>query len=211
VAAIVVGRKRLAPEPNVRYSAFVDMSGGSSDSACLAVAHRASGAIVVDLVISQTGRPPFNPRRAIGKFAGVLKEYRVSAVTGDAFGGQTYRYDFREFGIGYRVVDRPKSDLYEELEPRLNAGEVELPDIGKLQEQLLTLVWRGTKIDHMPADHDDFANAVAGVIYVAAKSSAAPFILRPDQLARIATMSPRDRFGRSSAMTKFSPRQLGYR
>lgn len=210
MTAIVAGRKRLAPEPKVRYCAFVDMSGGSNHSACLAVAHRPPGRIVVDLVISQTGRPPFNPRQAIGKFAGVLKEYRVTAVTGDAFGGQTYRCDFREFGIGYRVVDLPMSDLYEELEPRLNAGEVELPDVGELQEQLLTLVWRGAKIDHMPADHDDFANAAAGVVYVAAKSSIAPFILPPDQIQRIAAM-PRDRFSRSGAMTKFSPRQLGYR
>jgi hypothetical protein len=174
------------------------------------VAHRAPGRIVVDLVISQTGRPPFNPRQAIGKFAGVLKEYRVSAVTGDAFGGQTYRYDFREFGIGYRVVDRPKSDLYEELEPRLNAGEVELPDIRELQEQLLTLVWRGTKIDHMPADHDDFANAVAGVIYVAAKSSIALFILSQPALQKMRTLSPRDRFARSAGMPNFPRRQLGY-
>jgi hypothetical protein len=39
MAAIVPGRKRLAPELGVKYCAFVDMSGGSSDDAVLAIAH----------------------------------------------------------------------------------------------------------------------------------------------------------------------------
>ena len=54
-----------------------------------------------------------------------------------------------------------KSELYEALEPPVNAGEVELLDVPKLQEQILTLVVRGTKIDHQPGDHDDWANAAA--------------------------------------------------
>ena len=53
----------------------------------------------------------------------------------------------------------------------LNAGEVELLDHAKMQEQLLTLVWRGVKIDHLPGDHDDFANAAAGAIWLAAEAA----------------------------------------
>ena len=48
--------------------------------------------------------------------------------------------------------------------PPLNAGEVELLDVPKLQEQLLTLVTRGARIDHEPNGHDDWANAAAGVV-----------------------------------------------
>jgi len=59
------------------------------------------------------------------------------------------------------------------LEVLLNAGEVELLDVAVLQEQLLTLIWRGNRIDHQPGDHDDYANAAAGVI-VAVKSAKAP-------------------------------------
>ena len=44
------------------------------------------------------------------------------------------------------------------------AGEVELLDDGKLQEQLLTLVLRGGKTDHLPGDHDDYANAACGAL-----------------------------------------------
>jgi hypothetical protein len=70
--------------------------------------------------------------------------------------------------VTYSVCQQTTSELYEALEPRLNAGEVELLDVGQLQEQLLTLVWRGTKIDHQVGDHDDFACACAGAIWLAA-------------------------------------------
>src|SRR5713226_3065169 len=62
----------------------------------------------------------------------------------------------------------PKSDIYDRFEPLLNAGAVELLDVPELQEQLLTLVLRGAKIAHQPGDQDDYANAAAGVIALAA-------------------------------------------
>jgi len=37
--AIVTGLRSLPPNPRNEYAAFVDMSGGSSDEACLAIAH----------------------------------------------------------------------------------------------------------------------------------------------------------------------------
>ena len=167
--AIVTGRKKLKFDPTLDYIAFVDMSGGSADDAVLAVAHRdeKTERVVLDAVISQSGRPPFNPRRAVSKFSGILKSYGLSHVTGDAFGGETFRQDFSEHGIGYTVSALPKSALYEQLEPLLNAGELELLDVAKLQEQLLGLVWRGKKIDHLPSEHDDFANAAAGALALA--------------------------------------------
>jgi phage terminase large subunit-like protein len=167
VNAIVTGRKRLPPMPGIRYVAGVDMSGGSSDSAVLAIAHRDGVRTVVDLVISQTGAPPFNPRQAIKKFCAALKEYKISRVLGDAYAGQTFRQDFLEDGVTYEVTKHSTSELYELLEPKLNAGEVELLDIPELQEQLLTLVWRGTRIDHMPGDHDDYAAACAVAVWAA--------------------------------------------
>ena len=39
IDAIVSGRKRLPPQPGIAYAGFVDMSGGSSDDACLAISH----------------------------------------------------------------------------------------------------------------------------------------------------------------------------
>ena len=83
------------------------------------------------------GRPPFNPREAVKRFANVLREFRVSRVSGDAYGGQQYRLDFQDEGVLYEVTPYPKAVLYEFLEATLNTHGVELPDRPKLQEQLL--------------------------------------------------------------------------
>src|ERR1019366_1735254 len=112
------------------------------------------------------------PRHAVAKFAGILKECRTGRVVGDAYAGQTFRADFESHGIRYEVSDRTKHEFYESFEPLLTASEVELLDVPKLQEQLLTLVWRGVKIDHQSGDHDDYANAAAGALVLAASKKA---------------------------------------
>ena len=166
LAAIVTGRRRLSRQAGREHHGFVDMSGGSSDDAVLAIAHfePERRVAVLDVLMSQTGSPPFNPRDSVRKFAAELKAWNLSRVTGDAYAGQTFRRDFEDLGIAYTVSSRSKSDIYDAFEPRLNAGEVELLDDGKLQEQLLTLVLRGGKTDHLPGDHDDYANAACGAL-----------------------------------------------
>ncbi|MPZ31199.1 MAG: hypothetical protein GEV13_09420 [Rhodospirillales bacterium] len=176
--AVVSGVRRLAPRSDRHYVAFVDMSGGSSDDACLAVAHAEEGRTVLDLVVSQDGGIPFDPRLAVRKFARTLDEYGLNRVTGDAYAGDTFRHAFRDEGVHYQVAKLSKSEIYEELEPKLNAGEVELVDVPKLTEQLLTLVVRGTRVDHAPGGHDDYANAAAGAIVHA--PAARPSRRRPD-------------------------------
>jgi hypothetical protein len=122
---------------------------------------------VLDALMSQTGTAPFNPRDAVRKFAAELQAWGLTRVTGDAYAGMTFRRDFEDLGVSYSVSTRTKSAIYDVFEPKLNAGEVELLDDGKLQEQLLTLVIRGSKIDHQPGDHDDHANAACGAIVLA--------------------------------------------
>lgn len=180
VEAVVEGRKKLPYERGVKYVAFVDMSGGSSDDATLSIAHKTEEKIVVDLVEKQAGGTPFNPRDAVRKFTGILHEYSVKAVVGDRYAGTTFRHDFESAGIRYRIAEHTKTELYEQLEPMLNAGEVELPDVPKLKEQLIGLVLKGTKIDHLSSEHDDFANAVAGAVLAASK---------PTVQARVGTYS----------------------
>jgi hypothetical protein len=163
--AIVAGRKTLPPQPDIDYVAFVDMSGGSSDDATLSIAHKVDRRAVVDIVVKQDGEAPFNPRTAVKKFVGILKQYGIREVTGDNYAGETFKVDFEGEGIRYEPSALTKTELYEAFEPQLNAGEIELPDITKLQEQLLTLVIKGARIDHQPGDHDDWANAVAGAVW----------------------------------------------
>lgn len=175
-ACVIPGRRSLHRTGSnaTRYHAFVDMSGGSSDDACLGIAHASpiDGKAILDTVLSQAGRPPFNPRAAVERFATTLKSYGLATVTGDAYAGLTFRQDFEDSGIAYTLSPLPKSDLYGELEVLINAGRCELLDLDKLIEQALTLVMRGSKIDHSPGDHDDWINAAAGALWLASEVDA---------------------------------------
>jgi len=159
-------------EADATYVAFVDMSGGSRDDAALGVAHRdRNGRAVVDRIVDQGQRPPFDPRLAVERFVAVLNDYGVSAVTGDSYAGETFKADFERAGIAYNVSAKTKSALYESLEPRLNSHQVVLLDVAVVEQQLLGLVWRGGRIDHQSGEHDDLANAAAGAIDVALSDS----------------------------------------
>ena len=59
---------------------------------------------MLDLLVSQTGKPPFDPRAAVRKFAEHLAGYGLNRVTGDAYAGQTFRADFEAAGIAYSVA-----------------------------------------------------------------------------------------------------------
>jgi hypothetical protein len=166
LACTALRRRRLPPGEH-QHAAFVDMSGGSSDDAVVAIAHLEGDVAVLDLVEKQAGSPPFNPRQAVAKFAAMIKGYGLSSVTGDQYAGATFAHDFQEHGIAYHAAGVPKSSLYEWLEPRVNARLVELLDVPELGEQLVGLVRRGAKVDHAAGAHDDWANACAGALWLA--------------------------------------------
>jgi len=159
--AVVPGRKILPYREGILYRAGVDMSGGSSDDAVLCIAHAEGSRVVLDMIARQSGSKPFDPRAAVTKFANLCREYNVSTVTMDHYAGQTFFRDFEAHGIHALGSRKSRSELYESLEPKINAGEVELLDVPELLEQLLTLVVRGQNIDHEPGGHDDWANAAA--------------------------------------------------
>jgi hypothetical protein len=193
MAAIDRGRRQCEYDPKLRYAAFVDMSGGSSDDACLAIAHKLpNGTVIIDLVVNQGWPVPFDAIRAVSKFAEILRQWNVTQVYGDDYAGHTFKLAFERQGIRWGLpremhkadrkdTDRKldKTDLYERLEPQVNGEQIRLPDIPKLEEQLLTLVVKGQRIDHQDGDHDDWANAVAGAAWVAADAKKGPLVI-PD-------------------------------
>jgi hypothetical protein len=185
MACVVPGRRQLEFREGVRYVAFVDMSGGSRDDAVLAIAHfdpRISKT-VLDLIVSQTGSPPFSAPQAVRKFAGILKAWGISRVTGDHYAGDTFGHLFLELGIKFETTKRDKSTLYDSLDPVLTGAACELLDVPVLYEQALTLVvTRSGKIDHQAGDHDDWINAAAGAIWYA----------RPHAQQRIPMIAPPD-------------------
>src|SRR5262249_54235148 len=155
--------------------AFVDMSGGSNDDATLSIAHRSfDGRLWLDRIIDQGQRPPFDPRKAVARFAKTLKEYRCFSVVGDRYAGLTFISDFESHGISYCTSDLTASELYEAMEPHLNSNKIVLLDVANLESQLLGLVWRGGKIDHAAgvSEHDDWANSCAGALWLAAEALA---------------------------------------
>jgi len=185
LAAVPAGRKRIEREDGRRYCAYVDMSGGSNDESALAISYydKALNRSILVSIMAQTGKPPFNPRDAVRKFVLELKSYGLLTVTGDRYGGETFRADFRDAGITYVVTSyNSASDIYDAFEPKLNAGEVELLDVPKLQEQLLTLVLKSGKISHQSGDHDDWANVACGAL-VLASSASQPMIISSAFLA----------------------------
>jgi hypothetical protein len=159
---------------STRYVAFVDPSGGSSDSMTLGIGHRDKESILVDVVREIAA--PFDPESATEEFSGVLKSYGIQQVTGDRYAGEWPRQAFRKRGIQYEPSEQPKNSLYLDLLPKLNSRSIRLLDNVRSINQLAALERRTSRggkdtIDHPPAGHDDVANAIAGVAACVANQS----------------------------------------
>lgn len=174
------------PAGALRYSAFVDPSGGSSDSMTLAIAHpvvlRNGPGSTLDLL--REVRPPFSPDTVVKEFATVLRSYKIREITGDAYAGEWVRERFRAEGIDYRLSQLSRSQIYLEFLPLLNAGRARLLDNPRLIAQIAGLERHVSRsgsetVDHQPGGHDDLANSAAGAMVNAAAKldeSPGPFI-----------------------------------
>jgi hypothetical protein len=147
MSAVARGVSVRRRELHLTYRAFVDMSGGSSDDAVLAIGHEDTGRAVLDRVVNQGQAPPFDPRLAVERFVTILRDYGISTVTGDRYAGLTFVSDFQSRGVHYELATRSRSQLYEAFMPWLNGQRVVLVDAPLVEQQLLGLVWRGGKID----------------------------------------------------------------
>jgi hypothetical protein len=165
------GRYELPRVHGGIYHAFVDPSGGSSDSMTLAIAHRSGDVGVLDVV--REFKPPFSPEAVVREIAETLKEYGLQRVTGDRYAGEWPRERFREHGVHYDLSERNKGEIYRDVLPLLNSRKLELLDNTRLTQQLCSLERRTARggrdsIDHPPGGHDDVANAVAGALLMVA-------------------------------------------
>jgi hypothetical protein len=165
-ACVSTGCFERPPVVDEYYSGFVDPSGGSADAMTICVGHRQGDMVVIDALRER--RPPFSPDDVAAEFAALLKAYRVTTVHGDRYAGEWPRERRRAHDIGYEPAEKPKSDLYRDLLPLINARKIDLLDDKRLLSQLIGLERRTARsgkdsIDHGPSGHDDVANAVAGV------------------------------------------------
>lgn len=202
-AAVSRGVVERAPLSKVAYFAFVDPSGGASDSMTMAIAHKEGDRIILDTVRER--KAPFSPEAVVSEFSDLLKRYHLRKVVGDRYAGEWPREAFQRHGITYEPAEKPKSALYLDLLPKLNSGEVDLLDVPTLVTQLITLERRTARggrdsIDHAPGAHDDVANAVAGAV-VGVGSARKPLIVSAETLAAVEarygpTNRNRHRYGR---------------
>lgn len=168
-ACVDDGCYELPPLEDTSYIAFVDPSGGSADSMTLAIAHKSrDNRAILDLL--REVKPPFDPESVVADFSDTLKRYSLKHAYGDKYGGEWVKSAFWKAGITYLSdIVPPKSQLYLDLVPLINAGQCSLLDIDRLVQQIVALerrTGRGTGrdvIDHPPGGHDDVANVVAGV------------------------------------------------
>jgi hypothetical protein len=170
-ACISLGVYERAPERGISYSAFADPSGGSSDSFTLAIGHinHAKQTIVIDAIREQ--KPPFSPEQTVEEFSRLLKDYRVSKIVADRYGGAWVIEQFGKFGSLCEQAAKPKSDLYLDALALLNSRRLDLLDHARLTAQLTGLERRSVRggrdvVDHPPGGHDDLANCVAGLASV---------------------------------------------
>jgi hypothetical protein len=158
--------------PGQVYYAFTDPSGGSSDSMTIAVGHLERGKIdsektaVVDAV--REVKAPFSPENTVDEFVQLLQSYTITAVTGDRYGSNWVSERFRVHGVKYEPAEKPKSDLYKDVLPAINSGQVDFLDHPRMLAQFVSLERRTARggrdsIDHPPGQKDDLANAVAGL------------------------------------------------
>lgn len=166
-AVTVQDRFELPALPDIRYTAFVDPSGGRRDPAALAIGHvDKEQRVIVD--VARRFKAPHDPAQVTQEMAELLTQYRIKRVKGDRYAGAWPEQEFLKFGITYQAADQDKSCIYIDFIPLVLSGRVELLDNKQLFAELRALerrTRRGGKdlVDHPPKAHDDLANAVAGV------------------------------------------------
>ena len=177
-AAILPGVFEIPHISGNDYVAFTDPSGGSSDSFTLAIATSRPSpddedAMIGELVCLREFVPPFSPDSVVSDICKTLHSYDLDTVTGDRYGGGFPPERFKEHGVTYEVSELPKSQIYADSLPLLNAGRITLLDSKRLASQLCGLerrTGRGTGkeiIDHTPGAHDDLANSAMGALLLA--------------------------------------------
>jgi hypothetical protein len=159
------------PARSLSYRAFVDPSGGSSDSFTLGITHREGDIAVLDVLRER--KPPFAPEAVVEEYATVLRSYGVSAVVGDKYAGEWPREQFQKRGVMYKTSELPKSQIYLECLPLLNGGRIDLLDDDRLVNQICSLERRTARagrdsVDHAPHAHDDLANSGLGAAWLVA-------------------------------------------
>jgi hypothetical protein len=157
---------------HVRYVAGLDVSGGRSDAAACAVAHRDGQRVIVDAC--RRWPAPHDPAAVAREVAALLAPYGLRSAVADHYGAELSRALYSEAELALAAADVTRSESYLRLLPMLTTGRVELPPDPTLRLELLGLERRTGRsgrdsVDHRPGSHDDLANALALAAWAASR------------------------------------------
>jgi hypothetical protein len=191
----------LPPQHSTTYFAFTDAAGGGADSYTLSICHKGKdGRIVIDLVRG-TRRKNYNPSDVTAEYAALCKEYRIFKIVGDNYAAHWVSDAWKANGISYAKSELSKSQIFNEALAIFTRSHIELPDHPVLLREL-RLLERQThrsgsdSISHPRGGHDDHANAVCGVAWLASKQKT--FIRTQSHIAALDMMMTRHRGASSS-------------
>jgi hypothetical protein len=143
--------RERAFQPRFKYLAHVDPSGGQSDSMTVAIAHAEAERAVLDVALEW--KAPFSPPEVVCDIVQVLRRYRCTSVSGDAYAAQWVSEEFRRHGITYRHVEQNRSELFLGMLPLLTSTNAVLLDIPRLTNQIATLERRTGRSGRDAVDH----------------------------------------------------------
>ena len=166
----------LPAKASLKYTAFVDVSGGQHDAFGLVIGHKAGAVFVADAV--RVWESPFDPSDVVPQVQDVLGYYRVREVRGDEYSANWAKSAFKERGIRYVGSDYTKNECFLESLPMFSRGLVRIPEHAKLINELRLLErtvhrsGRDTVSKPKRNGSDDVANALCGWVAHAAVASA---------------------------------------
>jgi len=168
-ACVVTDRTEIPPLHGVKYTAMIDPSLGGQDSFTLAIAHAELGGQVRILDFIREAKPGFRPEEVVREFAALIKSYRCFEVISDRFSREWVKTEFEKHGVRVSYSKKSVSELYLDFLPLVTSRAVELLDHRRLIGQLGNLERRVRSggrdlVTHFPGQHDDLANAAAGVL-----------------------------------------------
>lgn len=170
LACVEVGVRERPPQQGIKYFSFVDPSGGSSDSAVAVVGHAEGRTVVVDAIREILS--PHDPESAVDEFVSLFKAYNIRKTNGDAYAAKWSSQAFEKRKIEYKHSELATSQLYLNILPHINSKTIKLLDNPCAINQFAGLERRTSRggrdtITHPSSGHDDVANAIAGLAYVA--------------------------------------------
>jgi hypothetical protein len=182
-SAVDRGISERPPAPDVTYHCFVDAASGldhsqDGDRFALAIGHVEGETVVIDFV--QRWLPPFSASSVTAEAAAIARRYGCDTATSDGFSSGFLRSELARHGVGHRISEQSKSELYLATLPMLTSGRVRLLDLDYLINEFSSLERKTGSAGHDKIDargHEDAANVVAAVVAMLATAPPDPGIL----------------------------------